>query len=60
MLNVEPTVSMFSLKDQRGPIIAVPKHWTTTMQRWETKKELARISERYGRTDRLMDRQTDK
>ncbi|KAJ8368100.1 hypothetical protein SKAU_G00081280 [Synaphobranchus kaupii] len=51
-------------EDQSRPTIVEPKrhHWTTSMQRWETKRELAHISARYalkGRTHGQTDTQTN-
>ncbi|XP_064157321.1 coiled-coil domain-containing protein 150 isoform X2 [Anguilla rostrata] len=51
-------------EDQSEPITTRPKrnHWTSTMQRWETKRELAHISGQYrlpGHKDRLTHGQTD-
>ncbi|KAJ8410671.1 hypothetical protein AAFF_G00186280 [Aldrovandia affinis] len=48
-------------KARPGPTCMEPE-WTATMQRWETKRELARIAGRYrhtGQTDRPTHRQTD-
>ncbi|XP_035240130.1 coiled-coil domain-containing protein 150 isoform X3 [Anguilla anguilla] len=52
-------------EDQSEPITTRPKrnHWTSTMQRRETKRELAHISGQYrltGHKDRLTHGQTDK
>ncbi|XP_061073350.1 coiled-coil domain-containing protein 150 [Conger conger] len=49
-------------EDRSGPTVPEPRpnYWTATVQRWETKRELARISEKYRRRDRPTHRQTDK
>ncbi|KAJ8280512.1 hypothetical protein GJAV_G00055750 [Gymnothorax javanicus] len=49
-------------ENQGGPVTSGQngERWITAMQRWETKRELAHISGRYGLADRRTRRQTDK